>query len=446
MSKGGKMQSEAMNNDGSVAGTFFRYISLNIIGMLGMSCYILADTYFISRAAGPDGITVLNLCLPVYNLIFAIGAMIGTGAAIRWSIERSAARKEKCFTNALWWILIIGGIITIAGGLNSALVLRLMGGDEKIVRLGVPYLRTFIIFTPFFMANYAVTSFVRNDGGPGIAMIATISSSLFNILFDYILMFPLQMGLAGAALATAVSPVVSMCVSVVHFRRADNHIRLVRMLPDRRLLADSMKLGVAAFVSEMATGVTTTVFNYLILGITGNLGVAAYGVVANLAIVGTSLFNGAAQGSQPLISRYYASGRKKEMRETFRLGMITAVSIAAVLYVVVSIFADPMAAAFNSEHSEQLQQMARVGLRIYFLGFLFSGMNIFLSNSFSAIDQPLPSAIIALTRGFAASIFFAILLARIFGMNGVWAAYPACEGATLVIGMILFGFTCRRLS
>ena len=137
-----------------------KYIILNVFAMIGTSCYILADTYFISNAAGTDGITALNLALPIYGLIFAIGAMIGIGSAIRYSLCKNTERREadRYFSNAVIWDVIIGLLFTAAGIFIPDIVMKFMGADEEIMGVGTPYLRIALIFTPFFMMNYAFTA------------------------------------------------------------------------------------------------------------------------------------------------------------------------------------------------------------------------------------------------------------------------------------------------
>ena len=249
----------------SLTKQYFKYVSQNIFGLLGTSCYILADTYFISQAAGTSGVALLNLCLPIYNFIFAIGSMLGLGAATRYAILRAQGdeRSERYFSNALLWALVFALPFMLAGIFCPEVLLRFMGGDAEIVALGVGYARIFLLFTPFFMCNYIVSAFVRNDGDPSLAMVATLCGSLFNVVFDYIFMFPMGLGLPGAALATAVSPVLSIAICSRHFFKKSSTVRLVRQLPSPKLLAQSCQLGVSGFVGEMSSGVTTTVFNLL---------------------------------------------------------------------------------------------------------------------------------------------------------------------------------------
>ena len=418
---------------------FFKYVSQNIFGLLGTSCYILADTYFIAQAAGTDGVTLLNLCLPIYNLIFAFGSMIGLGAATRYAILRAQgdARAQRYFSNAIFSVCILAVPFMLVGIFRPDGLLRLMGGDADIVALGMNYARIFLMFTPFFMCNYVVASFVRNDGDPSLAMVATLSGSLFNVVFDYIFIFPMGLGLPGAALATAISPILSIAVCSAHFIKKSNTITFVRKAPSVRLLAQSCQLGISGFVGELSSGVTTTVFNFLLLRLAGNVAVAAYGVVANFALVATAIFNGVAQGAQPLVSQCYGKNEMAGARKLLLLGCGTALGLAALLYGVVFGYTDALAAIFNSENSALMAEFAHSGMRIYFVGYFFAGCNIVAAGYLGAVNRPAEASITSLCRGMVAIVVCSLVLSALFGMNGVWAAFPVSEAITLALTVFL---------
>ncbi len=418
---------------------FFKYVSQNIFGLLGTSCYILADTYFIAQAAGTDGVTLLNLCLPIYNLIFAFGSMIGLGAATRYAILRAQgdAQAQRYFSNAIFSVCILAVPFMLVGIFRPDGLLRLMGGDADIVALGMNYARIFLMFTPFFMCNYVVASFVRNDGDPSLAMVATLSGSLFNVVFDYIFIFPMGLGLPGAALATAISPILSIAVCSAHFIKKSNTITFVRKAPSVRLLAQSCQLGISGFVGELSSGVTTTVFNFLLLRLAGNVAVAAYGVVANFALVATAIFNGVAQGAQPLVSQCYGKNEMAGARKLLLLGCGTALGLAALLYGVVFGYTDALTALFNSENSALMAEFAHSGMRIYFVGYFFAGCNIVAAGYLGAVNRPAEASITSLCRGMAAIVVCSLVLSALFGMNGVWAAFPVSEAITLALTVFL---------
>jgi len=418
---------------------FFKYVSQNIFGLLGTSCYILADTYFIAQAAGTDGVTLLNLCLPIYNLIFAFGSMIGLGAATRYAILRAQGdtRAQRYFSNAIFSVCILAVPFMLVGIFRPDGLLRLMGGDADIVALGMNYARIFLMFTPFFMCNYVVASFVRNDGDPSLAMVATLSGSLFNVVFDYIFIFPMGLGLPGAALATAISPILSIAVCSAHFIKKSNTITFVRKAPSVRLLAQSCQLGISGFVGELSSGVTTTVFNFLLLRLAGNVAVAAYGVVANFALVATAIFNGVAQGAQPLVSQCYGKNEMAGARKLLLLGCGTALGLAALLYGVVFGYTDALTALFNSENSALMAEFAHSGMRIYFVGYFFAGCNIVVAGYLGAVNRPAEASITSLCRGMVAIVVCSLVLSALFGMNGVWAAFPVSEAITLALTVFL---------
>ncbi len=416
-----------------------RYLLPNILAMIGTSCYILADTFFISLSQGPNGITALNLVLPLYGLIFALGSMIGIGSATRYALGKgsNAPDYHLYFSNSIAWTLLVGAVFVALGVAVPDGVLRLMGADNTILQVGHNYIRIVLCFAPLFMLNFTCTAFVRNDGAPRIAMAATLLSGLFNILFDYLLMFPLGLGMTGAALATGFSPVVSMSICLLHYLSPRNTIRLTPTLPSLRRLLSACQLGVVAFVGEMSSGVTTMVFNFILLHLAGNAAVAAYGIVANIALVGVALFNGISQGLQPLASACHGSGDTQGQSRIYRHSMFIGLCVSAVVVAVVVTFAGTLVAVFNSQHSAQLADYAIPGLRLYFLGFLFAGANIVKSGFYSATGRGRESSILALCRGVVAIVAFAFLLSHLFGITGVWLAFPAAELFTLLLGLVL---------
>lgn len=414
---------------------FFKYVSQNIFGMLGISLYILADTFFISKAIGADGITALNLVLPIYSLIFAIGAMMGVGSAIRFSVAKNKGEKDAddYFSNAIFFATILGILFAVLGFFVPDKIVMLMGGDAQIVKVGASYTRIFMLFAPCFMWNHICNAFVRNDGAPFIAMSATLLSSLFNIVMDYVLMFPLGLGMDGAALATACSPLVGVGICAVHFCGKKSAVSLHRVRPSVKKLLHSCQVGVSAFVGEISSGVITIAFNMIILRLAGNIGVAAYGVVANTALVATAMFNGVSQGAQPLISEFYGKNDWKKVKSVLLMGMGTALFLAIGMLLVIWVWATPIAEIFNSAHDPVLTAYAKDGLRIYFIGFLFAGINIVGTGILSAIESVKWAFAASMLRGFVAILCFAFVLSLFFKMTGVWMAFPAAELLTLFV-------------
>lgn len=204
-----------------------------------------------------------------------------------------------------------------------------------------------------------------------------------------------------------------------------------------RHLISCCQLGVSAFVGEISSAVITFIFNMLILGLTGSTGVAAYGVVANLSLVGMAIMNGMAQGVQPLISESFGKGAFDDVKKLLHWGLTCVVVIEVIMVALVWSFTDPFISVFNSENNQLLLEYAHVGLRLYFLGFLFAGVNIVLVAYFSATANARPAIIGSLLRGAVAIGACAIVLSMILGMNGVWLSFLASEVITLIMVLIL---------
>ena len=250
-------------------------------------------------------------------------------------------------------------------------------------------------------------------------------------------MVPLGMGMTGAALATAASPLITMLVCSMHFGGRKNHVAFRWKRLDLKHILSCCALGISAFVGEISSAVITIVFNMLILGIAGNVGVAAYGVIANLSIVAMSICNGLAQGVQPLISESHGRGDRMQVKKFLRWGILTSLVVEMVMVAAAWGWTDGWIVIFNSEQNTALLSYAHVGLRLYFLGFLFAGMNIMLVAYFSAVDRPRPAIVGSLMRGMIAIVVCAIVFASLFGLNGVWLSFLGAEVITFAVILVL---------
>lgn len=406
--------------------------------MIGLSCYILADTYFIANGLGTNGLAALNLAIPVYSAVNGTGMMIGMGGATKFSIFRSRKdiRADAVFTNALCIAAFFAVTFILCGIFLSGNIARLLGGTGETFEMCRTYLQTLMIFSPAFILNNIIICFIRNDNAPRLSMAAMLTGSFSNILLDYIFIFPLKMGIFGAVLATCLSPIISLGVMSVFFISKRNSFGISKTKPSARLSADIAATGVPALVTELSSGIVMIVFNTVILSLAGNTGVAAYGITANIFIVVVSVFNGIAQGMQPLVST--ASGQEKNYAKGYlKIASATVLILSAALYVCIFIFADPIAGIFNSEKDPVLQSAAIQGLKLYFTGCFFAGANIIKAAYFSAVGMAKPANTISVLRGFAVIIPTALAMSALFGIKGLWLSFAVSEAAVWVISLLI---------
>ena len=408
---------------------FFKYTSLNIIAMIGVSIYILADTFFVSKALGAVGLAALNFSIVIFTLIQCVGLMAGIGGAIDFSIKKSEKNSSGKISlyNALFIGMLFSAIFIVAGSFFTTPISLFLGADKYTLNLTKTYISTILWFSPFFILNNIVLAFVRNNNCPKLAMMAMVISSFSNIVLDYIFMFPLKMGIFGAAFATGLSPVISLLILATHFRCNSKNFQISEVKIAISGVTRVITLGFPSFITELASAITLFIFNILILKIEGNIGVAAYGIVANVAIVVVAIFTGLAQGIQPLISNYYSRVNKSGVLITLKYSLATSLILSTIIYTVIFIFSNNIVSVFNSENNELLKKIAENGLKIYFTGFIFAGINIVLISFFSATSKTSNAMAISVSRSSFLLIPVVIALSVFFGINGIWVSFVATE-------------------
>lgn len=426
---------------------FFKYILANVISSLGVSVYILIDTLFISKGMGSEGLAALNLSLPVFNFLNGFGLMLGMGGGSKFSMLYCRTERKETdavFTNAFFAMLAIAAVFEILGIFFSGQVTRLLGADESIFAMSHSYIKKVLLFSPAFLMNNLMACFMRNDSAPRLAMFGLLSGSLVNVILDYVFIFRLDMGMGGAALATCIAPFVSMAVMSIHIITGWNAFSLRAMLPSFATIKEIVSLGLHSFLSEVSGGVVIMIFNFVIYRISGNTGIAAYGVIANTAIVFTAIFAGIAGGIQPLMCRYHGRNASQAISYVLRLAMTTALIFSVLAYAAVFLGTSRIVGAFNSESHAGFRSIAEKELREYFLFMPFMGVNSVFSVYFTSMEKPGRAQMISLLRGTVLVIPIAIIAYILRSMTWVWATVPAAEAITAVVGITMFVLSVRK--
>ena len=417
---------------------FIKYICLNILGELAISFYILADTFFIAQGIGNKGLTALNLAIPVFNLIYGIGLMFGMGSGIRLSILKIEHKQEEInqlFTHVLLFGFGIGFLFMLIALFFSNKIALLLGADTAVIHDTNTYLKTIMLFTPAFILNNALNGLVRNDHNPALATTAMIIASLMNVLLDYVFIFIFHMGMFGAVFATCLAPIIGISILSLHFIKKKNtfHLSLIHFKP--KILVRISQLGFSTMFIEVSTGLVVLLFNKLILNISGNIGVAAYGVVCNIWMVCVALFNGLAEGMQPLASEAYGHKDRKSLDTLRHWALSISIILSLLIYTGIFFKAGFLTSLFNSSNNTTLAQLASQGFKIMFIGLFFAGGNIVLSTFFTSIENSKIASMIILLRGVVLIIPIAIILSHI-GMIGIWSSLPLAEVITSIIGLL----------
>lgn len=426
---------------------FVKYVSLNILGQMAFSCYTLADTFFVSTKLGANGLTALNLAFPIFCMINGTGLMIGMGGGTKYSIYQS--RKDvdaanRIFTNAIYATALFACIFVFIGAFLSEYIVKFLGADETIFGMTKTYLQVMLLFAPAFLLNNLLQCFVRNDGRPSLSMAAMIMGSLSNILLDYMFIFPLNMGIFGAIFATGLAPIISICVLLPYLIQKKNKFHFVKSKPNGASLKEIISSGVSPFLTEATSGIVMFLFNFIILRITGNIGVAAFGVITVISLVVIAIYTGLAQGVQPIMSSNYGEKKTKNVRKILQYAITTVLLLSGIIYSIIFFEATNLTLIFNSERNKTLQSLAETGLKLYFIACPFIGFNILFATFFISTEKPLFAQIISFSRGFIVLIPITFLLSTIFKMTGIWCASTVAECIVVIIGLILYAIDTRH--
>ena len=422
-------------NKNALVKEFLKYSSLSIFGMLGFSCYILVDTFFVSLALGTSGLTALNIAVPVYGVIHGIGLMLGMGGATRFTIMKNSGETESCnkiFTNTVYIAVLFSVVFIFMGIFLHSEISVLLGADDSVFEMTDIYIMVLLLFAPAFIFNDILICFVRNDGSPQLSTISSLSGSVSNIILDYILIFPLKLGMFGAVLATALAPVIGISLSSIHFLRKKGGLRLVKTKPEFKHIKYNFILGFPSFMDQISISIVIFVFNFLMLRHGGNTAVAAYSIIANVAIVINAFFN-------------YGQGNKENIKFYFYLAIITVFISSIILYLIIFFLAAPISDIFNSENNLLLKELSVEGLRLYFISVFFTGLNIIITIFFTSTGKPLFSQILSLARGLVIIVPMAFIFARFMQIKGIWLSFPVTEAVTLVASIAALLIMKKRM-
>lgn len=430
-----------MNKSKSVFKDFMKYVSLNILGQMAYSCYTLADTFFVSASLGADGLTALNLAFPVFCLLNGTGLMIGMGGGTKYAIAKSrgeTVKANRIFTNAIYMGSCFAALFVLMGLFLSGMLVKALGADSTVFPMTNTYLKVMLLFAPAFLTNNLLQCFVRNDGKPSLSMTAMISGSLSNVVLDYLFIFPFHMGIFGAILATGFAPIISIAVLSPYFIKKKNGFHFMKAAPNVRKMMEIIASGIPSFVTELSSGIVMFLFNFIILRLEGNIGVAAFGVITVISLVVVAIYTGLSQGIQPIISANYGIGNRVGVKTILMYAMVTAIFLSGTIYTVIYFDASQIAFIFNSERNETLQTLAVTGLKLYFLACPFIGFNIVTATYFTSTERPRPAQVISFLRGLFVLVPMAFLLSTVWKMTGIWYTYPLTECIVSIVGAVLY--------
>lgn len=353
-------------------------------------------------------------------------------AKLRQKREREA---NEIFTFVSIVLLILSIVFTIAGILFLKPICVFLGSSERLLTHVLPY--AFVIFLGSIPMSFKLffEYLVRTDGNPGVGMMMSMTGLILNVVFDFIFVALLDMGTFRAAWGTFLSIAISMLISFNYFWK-HSHIRFCKPKVNWSVLVKSCTNGSSEMLTEMSTGITTLLFNLIIMRYFGEDGVAAVTIIMYIYYFFISFYMGIAVATAPIVSYNARSENYGKIRETTRYSFIT-IAVSSVLIMAVSLlFGKQIIHLFVKDGS--VFTITRDGLKLFSPVFLFIGWNVFLSGYFTALGNGLISALISSLRSLIFVVAFILTLPKLIGVSGIWLTMPLSEAVTIFIAVYLY--------
>lgn len=415
---------------GKVKNLYFKYLAAAFGSALISSIYGIVDMAMVGQYQGPSGTAALAVVAPVWNIIYSLGMLTGIGGSVLFSLargKREGSREENAyFTVSVAGTLFFAVLCWIAVVFFDRPMLLLFGAEETLLPLAQEYLLPIKFAVPFFLLNQLLAAFLRNDGSPGLATTAVLSGGIFNVIGDYVFVFPMNMGISGAGLATAIGAFITFAVMCVHFFTARNTLRLVPAAHFFRKLKKILVTGFSTFFVDAAMGILTMLFNRQIMNYAGADALAVYGIIVNISTVAQCCAYSVGQAAQPIFSTNLGAGLWGRVRQTLKYAL-AATGFFSVLWTFLALAFPTLFVYIFMAPTPGVLALAPFIIRCYGLSFLLLPLNIFSTYYFQALMKPGASFFVSVSRGMVISGALILLLPLAGGADALWLAMPATE-------------------
>lgn len=430
--------------------TLFRiYLVPTLLGMLSLCAVTATDGIFVGRGCGSDALAAVNICISPTMVMMGIGLMLGVGASVVSSVHLANNNAKAARLNITQSLLVATIVVCVFLALTLPSVSatgRLLGSSENLLPLVREYM-PWIFATCLFQVWCAIGLFVvRLDGSPRYAMWCNVLPGLLNVILDYVFIFPLGMGIKGAALATFMSCMVGGGMVMAYLGWFASTLKVIKIKISRKSLMLTIRnigyqcrIGISALLGEATMGVLMLMGNLMFMRYMGDDGVGAFSIACYYCPFVFMIGNAIAQSAQPIISYNYGLDQRTRVAATERLAIITSIICGATVTVAFNLFPESMVGLFLDMDTEAAE-IAVAGFPLYSTAFIFFIFNLTAIGYFQSVEKVLPSIVFALLRGVLFLIPSFIILPVIMGDNGIWLALAASEVMTSVsiIGYYLF--------
>lgn len=418
-----------------------RYIFPAMGGLFVTYLYNVVDGVFVGRGVGSAALGAVNIGVPFITFAVAVAAMFPMGGATVAAIRMGRGDREganHAFMTSVALTLLVSVLLTAAGMVFCGQIIDMSGGrtlGAAMRDMAIDYLFYYCAFSVPMLMSTCLSVFVRNDGSPTLSFAGMCAGAGANIFLDWLFIFPMGMGVIGAAIASGLGQVLSAAVLLSHFVRGRGSLRFRRFHLSGALAVKICKRGVPEAVSQLTTPVTALCYNLMLTKLLGDIGVSTFSVLSFIYSLANAILSGVAQGLQPLWGNCCGERDTDGMNEYFRWGIFINTILSMVIYGVLLFFAEPVIRIFNQD--PELVQNASAALPLFSLSFIPMALNLVYTAFLYSTKRTLQADAISFSRGVVLKAAAIFCLPVLLGGDTIWLAPLAAELLTLLLALVL---------
>lgn len=420
-----------------------------IVGMVVNSLYNVIDRIFVGRGIGSLGIAATTVAFPIMTVMLAMAVFIGVGTTALISIrlgQQKQAEAEQIAGNGMVMLVLLPLLFTMVFFAFSDQILTACGAGPEVM----PYARDFTliivaggVFSTFGMG---ANNFIRAEGNPRVSMYTQILGAVANVILNYLFIFQFGWGMRGSAIATVTAQFLVALWVFGYFYTGRSMIRVKwrHLRPSWPVLTGIMAIGFAPFALQMAASVQQVILNQTLVIYSGDLGLAAIGIVTSIATLLFMPVIGVSQGAQPIIGFNYGAGQHGRVKETWKMAVLAGTAISSAGYIAVRIWPRQLVGLF-SQGDVALTELTIHAILVYMALIWLVGYQVICSNYFQAVGKARQATVLSLSRQVLFFIPLLLLLPRFWGVEGVWRSAPIADFLAVVLTSLMMYYEMKGL-
>lgn len=416
----------------------FQNVAPAILANACVFLFSVVDGIFVGQGAGMQALGAVNIALPFVLIVQALNAMASIGGVTITAVRFGSGDKEgaqQAFMHAVTINFFVGCLVVLLGCGFTGPICRLLGATGGYFELAADYVFWWAFFAVANSVSLNLQSFCRNDGNPGLVAVTNVVITVLNIFLDWLFVFPMQKGVAGAAVATGISQVVGLLVILTHFVLKKGELRIRMYKPQKKLYCKIVLRGLPEAIAQFSTPVTTFCMNQTLMAAYGEIGINAFSVISYLSSFTMAVFFGASEGMQPLFGQAYGAQRKKDLAYYYRAGAVISVVGSAFCVAVYVLFPHALCSLFGAD--AQTIDFTAIHMWEYCWGFVVGSVNTIISAYFYSTKRSGQAIALNIIRSLVMNSLVITFAPRIFGKAVVWHTFGMYEVLVLIAALVL---------